>query len=263
MAKVRVHQVAKEAGLPVAQAMARLEQAGFSVRSHASSVDRDAALLVLREAGAGAAPQPPKPSGERPRRGRRTRRRATPEPTPGTIVIKKYGNRRLYSTAESRYLTLEELEEAIRSGKTVQVVDASSGEDLTAQVLTQILLEGGRARRLPVTFLEQIIRLGDDALQTYFGRYLMTGLDMFLAAQREIERRYQQGLGGFGLWPFAGFGGHPGDWYGAAGSPGTSAEGAEPSARAPGSEVETLRRRLEDLERQMAQSGRSQKINKD
>jgi len=57
-------------------------------------------------------------------------------------VIKRYSNRKLYDTQESRYVTLEELEEMIRAGKELQVLDAATGEDLTSVTLAQILLEG-------------------------------------------------------------------------------------------------------------------------
>ena len=59
-------------------------------------------------------------------------------------VIKRYSNRKLYDTQESRYVTLEEIEEMIRAGKEISVVDAASGEDLTAVTLTQIILENQR-----------------------------------------------------------------------------------------------------------------------
>ena len=62
-------------------------------------------------------------------------------------VIKRYSNRKLYDTQESRYVTLEEIEEMIRAGKEISVVDAASGEDLTAVNLTQIILENERNHR--------------------------------------------------------------------------------------------------------------------
>ena len=57
------------------------------------------------------------------------------------VVIKKYENRRLYNTAESRYINLEEITALIRKGGDVQVVDAKTGEDLTRPVLTQIVID--------------------------------------------------------------------------------------------------------------------------
>ena len=62
-------------------------------------------------------------------------------------VIKRYSNRKLYDTQESRYVTLEEIEEMIRAGKEISVVDAASGEDLTSVTLTQIILENERNHR--------------------------------------------------------------------------------------------------------------------
>ena len=78
-------------------------------------------------------------------------------------VIKRYSNRKLYDTQESRYVTLEEIEEMIRGGREISVVDATSGEDLTSVTLTQIILENERNRRanLPSAFLHQLIKHGE------------------------------------------------------------------------------------------------------
>ena len=76
---------------------------------------------------------------------------------PGPVIIKKYGNRRLYDTGSSRYITLEDLAEQIRGGQEVRVIDAASGDDLTQATLTQIIIEGrGAARLLPVGLLTQL-----------------------------------------------------------------------------------------------------------
>ena len=60
---------------------------------------------------------------------------------PTTIVIKKYENRRLYDTSNSRYINLDEIAQLIRDGRDVQVVDAATGEDITRPVLTQIIMD--------------------------------------------------------------------------------------------------------------------------
>jgi len=105
------------------------------------------------------------------------------------ILIKKYGNRRLYDTAESRYITLEELADKIQGGTDVRVVAAKTGEDLTQATLTQIIIEGrGVARLLPVPLLTQLIRLGDDALAEFFGRYVSGALELYLQAKRGAQR---------------------------------------------------------------------------
>ncbi len=102
-----------------------------------------------------------------------------------TITVKKYGNRRLYDTAESRYVTLEELAEKIRKGSDVKIVDAKSGHDLTQSTLTQIIVESrGAAKLLPVPFLLQLIRMRDDALAEFMGRWMSWALAVYTQAQR-------------------------------------------------------------------------------
>ena len=100
------------------------------------------------------------------------------------LVVKKYPNRRLYDTAESRYITLEDLAARVKAGSDVLVQDATTGADLTQATLTQIILESrGGARLLPVPLLLRLIRLGDEALAEFFGRYVSWALEMYLQAQ--------------------------------------------------------------------------------
>jgi polyhydroxyalkanoate synthesis repressor PhaR len=105
-----------------------------------------------------------------------------------TVLIKKYGNRRLYDTGDSRYVTLDELAQKIRAGVELRVVDAQTGEDLTQATLTQLVLETGHAARfLPVQLLTQMIRLSDDALAEFFSRYVTGALDVYLQAKRGVQ----------------------------------------------------------------------------
>jgi polyhydroxyalkanoate synthesis repressor PhaR len=105
-----------------------------------------------------------------------------------TVLIKKYGNRRLYDTGDSRYVTLDELAAKIRTGVDLRIVDAQTGEDLTQATLTQIVLETGHASRfLPVQLLTQMIRLSDDALAEFFSRYVTGALDVYLQAKRGVQ----------------------------------------------------------------------------
>ncbi len=105
-----------------------------------------------------------------------------------TVLIKKYGNRRLYDTGDSRYVTLDELTAKIRAGADLRVVDAQTGEDLTQATLTQIVLETGHAAKfLPVQLLTQMIRLSDDALAEFFSRYVTGALDLYLQAKRGVQ----------------------------------------------------------------------------
>ncbi|MFK7989376.1 MAG: polyhydroxyalkanoate synthesis regulator DNA-binding domain-containing protein [Sandaracinaceae bacterium] len=100
-------------------------------------------------------------------------------------IVKKYGNRRLYDTKESRYITLDELAISIRAGESVKVVDAKSNRDLTQGTLAHIILESrGASKLLPVPLLEQLIRMGEQPLAEFFGMYLSGALEMYLSARR-------------------------------------------------------------------------------
>jgi len=104
------------------------------------------------------------------------------------LLVKKYSNRRLYDTEGSAYITLEELAEKIRLGAEVRVVDAKTNEDLTQLTLTQIIMESrGAARLLPVPLLTQLIRMGDDSLTEFLGRYMSTALELYLQAKHGAQ----------------------------------------------------------------------------
>ncbi|MCA9658353.1 MAG: hypothetical protein KC486_08415 [Myxococcales bacterium] len=97
------------------------------------------------------------------------------------MLVKKYGNRRLYDTDTSRYVTLDEIAERVHHGEDIRVVDAKTGHDLTQTVLAQIILESrGAAKLLPVPLLKQLVRMRDDALADFFGRYVTWALEVYL-----------------------------------------------------------------------------------
>lgn len=117
-------------------------------------------------------------------------------------VIKRYNNRKLYDTQESRYVTLDELEELIRAGREIQVVDAATGEDLTSVTLAQILLENERERRagLPTAFLHQLIKHGE-AWQDFVEKSLRSSLEGITTSQREADRVFREWAARAGLVP--------------------------------------------------------------
>jgi polyhydroxyalkanoate synthesis repressor PhaR len=118
------------------------------------------------------------------------------------ILVKKYGNRRLYDTTDSKYVTLDELAMKIRGGADVRVVDAQTDDDLTQATLVQIVLEAGNgAKFLPVQLLTQMIRLSDDSLAEFFSRYVTGALEMYLQAKRGVQSI--AGFSPFAQWPFA------------------------------------------------------------
>jgi polyhydroxyalkanoate synthesis repressor PhaR len=107
------------------------------------------------------------------------------------IVIKKYGNRRLYDTAGSRYVNLEEIAALIRKGKAVQVVDAKTGEDLTRVTLTQIITEDAKDKPtgLPLELLRQLIVASDQTRQEFVMWYLKSAFDAYKTVQDTVQNR--------------------------------------------------------------------------
>ena len=103
----------------------------------------------------------------------------------GPIILKKYGNRRLYDARRSGYVTLAEVEEMVQRNDDVQVIDAKTGEDLTSQILVQIILDRpGTRQALPTAFLKQVVRLKDSPLKGTFSRGLSQMVEAFAEAQR-------------------------------------------------------------------------------
>jgi polyhydroxyalkanoate synthesis repressor PhaR len=177
------------------------------------------------------------------------------------MLVKKYGNRRLYDTDESRYITLEELADSLRRGADVRVVDAKTNEDLTHATIAQILLEGrGAGRLLPLPLLVQLVRLGDDALAEFFGRYVTWALEVYLQVRSGAGALTQLtpfgGLAGglaSGLAriipPFGGYGGMPAPM---AQPPQPAPQPAPPPATAPhADDLAALRRELDALKREV------------
>ncbi|WP_292052460.1 MULTISPECIES: polyhydroxyalkanoate synthesis repressor PhaR [unclassified Brevundimonas] len=110
----------------------------------------------------------------------------------GTVVIKKYANRRLYNTASSSYVTLDDLAHMVRQGVEFVVYDAKTNDDLTRQILTQIIFEQenrGEAL-LPVQFLRQLIGFYGDKMQAVLPSYLEMSLDHFTRQQDELRQQF-------------------------------------------------------------------------
>ncbi|MFL5539516.1 MAG: polyhydroxyalkanoate synthesis regulator DNA-binding domain-containing protein [Longimicrobiaceae bacterium] len=87
-------------------------------------------------------------------------------------VIKRYGNRKLYDVAASEYVSLEQIAAIIRRGETVEVVDNVTGDDITAQTLTQVVLEEGKRGRgvLPSELLHDLLRRGGRVIESGVGQ---------------------------------------------------------------------------------------------
>jgi polyhydroxyalkanoate synthesis repressor PhaR len=109
----------------------------------------------------------------------------------GTVVIKKYGNRRLYDTAGSRYVNLHDIAALVREGKEVQVLDASTGKDLTRVTLTQIITEDAKDKPtgLPLELLRQLIVASDEVRQEFVMWYLKSAFDAYQKVQDAVQTR--------------------------------------------------------------------------
>jgi polyhydroxyalkanoate synthesis repressor PhaR len=130
-------------------------------------------------------------------------RRAAIEQTQQTekpaAVVKKYANRRLYNTATSSYVTLDELSHMVRRGEDFVVYDAKTNDDITRSVLTQIILEEDSKGRnlLPIGFLRQLIGFYDDQLHAFLPRYLEVSMENFAKNQEQIRSYVQETFGRF------------------------------------------------------------------
>ncbi len=154
------------------------------------------------------------------------------------MIVKKYGNRRLYDTEASRYITIGELTERIQRGAEVTVLDAKTGADLTTVTLTQIIVDNrGGGRMLPAALLHQLIRLGDDALADFFGQYMTAALQLYLQAKQLTPMN-----------PFAAFNPFAGGLMQA-----LTGRGKAPKAS---SDIELLRREVDELKRSIGKRKR-------
>lgn len=168
---------------------------------------------------------------------------------PSPVLIKKYGNRRLYDTTGSRYINLDDIAGLIREGKDVKVVDAKSGQDLTRVTLTQIITEDAKDKPtgLPLELLRQLIVASDEVRQEFIMWYLKSAFDTYQKVQDAVQSRLGEVQAAI-LSPvdmmkrFLG---------GAT---------AEPPADAATTEVEALRKRVAELEARLQGSkGKSRK----
>lgn len=108
------------------------------------------------------------------------------------VVIKKYANRRLYNTAKSSYVTLDDLSKMVRDGEDFSVFDAKSGDDITRSVLTQIIVEeeSKEQNMLPTNFLRELIRLYGDPLQSMVPGYLDATMEAFNRNQDQMRAAF-------------------------------------------------------------------------
>jgi len=154
------------------------------------------------------------------------------------VIIKKYENRRLYDTTNSRYVNLDEVAEMLRAGAEVQAQDATTGEDITRLVLTQIIVEGAKNNDsvLSLDFLRQMVIATGKMSQDGFLRYMKAMFEMYQNAYRGLTHAMPHF-----------------DFLQMMLPPGSRQPEAS-RAQSEASEVSALRRRIDELEKHIASS---------
>lgn len=114
------------------------------------------------------------------------------------VVIKKYANRRLYNTASSSYVTLDDLSAMVKAGEEFVVHDAKTKEDITRSVLTQIIFEeeAKGENLLPISFLRQLIGFYGDSMQAVVPSYLDHAMNVFIQGQENLHEQVSNAFGG-------------------------------------------------------------------
>ena len=115
---------------------------------------------------------------------------------PDIVKLKKYANRRLYDTEKSEYVTLNQVADLIRQGRQVEILDAKTREDVTAFILTQIILEEAKNKNflLPIPVLHLIIQYGDNVLGEFFEKYLQQMIQTYLAHKQAMDEQFNKWL---------------------------------------------------------------------
>lgn len=179
----------------------------------------------------------------------------------GILVIRKYKNRRLYDTEKSQHLTREQLLQTVREGRTVQVQEVATGEDVTVETLLQLIQseEGLAASVLTPEFLHFLIRTDSGVLGRFFRDYLPLALRSFQASMASIEsaqgqaRQMAQAFPAFGPGFMGPWGGFP---VGGMGIPAASQPLPEEVPEEESEdldEVEELRRQLERMQGELVE----------
>jgi polyhydroxyalkanoate synthesis repressor PhaR len=111
-------------------------------------------------------------------------------------IIKKYPNRRLYDTEESKYITLEDIKKLVIENKEFIVKDVKSDEDLTRSILLQIIIEqeDDGEPLFSTQALSHIIRFYGDSVQSVAGDYLQKSINLFVSQQKQIQDQLQSAV---------------------------------------------------------------------
>jgi polyhydroxyalkanoate synthesis repressor PhaR len=177
------------------------------------------------------------------------------------VTIKKYANRRLYNTGTSTYVTLEDLAVMVKNGEDFVVFDAKTSEEITRSVLAQIIFDQENKEGqslLPITFLRQLIRFYGDSMQMLVPRFLEQSMQSLTSQQGKLREQMTQAFGGVGFGPLEDHVRRNMEMFEK-----TFAMFAPPFARktatdkpdAGGSEMDDLKRQLDDMQKRLDKIG--------
>lgn len=121
------------------------------------------------------------------------RKKKVPNESPDTLVIKRYGNRRLYNTETQTYVNYQDLIKLVQDGQDIKVVDSTSKEDVTKAVLIQLILEEEKDKKsiLPTPFLFQLLRSREESMQDFFTNHLSASYNAYLKTKEEFDNRFR------------------------------------------------------------------------
>jgi polyhydroxyalkanoate synthesis repressor PhaR len=124
------------------------------------------------------------------------RRKKNHDESPEQLVIKRYGNRRLYNTETQTYVNYQDLTKLVREGQDIRVIDSTSKEDVTKAVLIQLILEEEKDKKsiLPTPFLFQLLRSREESMQDFFTNHLSPSFDAYLKTKEEFDKRFRSML---------------------------------------------------------------------
>lgn len=164
------------------------------------------------------------------------------------VIIKKYANRRLYDTESSTYITLDRLAQMVRQKRDFKVVDAKSGDDITRQVLTQIIMdeEARGSTMLPVNFLRQLIGMYGEQIESVVPQYLEASLEQLQRNQSQLRDAM---TGALAANPFAEMARRNMELFTAAATGRTGAP--EPKGGESRAELDELKAQLAELQRKL------------
>ena len=121
------------------------------------------------------------------------RKKKVPNKSPDMLLIKRYGNRRLYNTETQTYVNYQHLIKLVRDGQDIKVVDSTTKEDVTKAVLIQLILEEEKDKKsiLPTPFLFQLLRSREESMQDFFSNHLSASFDAYLKTKEEFDKRFR------------------------------------------------------------------------